>query len=109
MHIIRIPVPFIKSKYKITTEAARTFYMYAIFHLTLVLKVWELHGKTMKNSGGKIHGWIPYKTIEHGARAKFDGFYGNISMLSMVAWDRKIVRRFPIKPREAWNVKPWEA
>ena len=37
----------------------------------------------MKNSGGKIHGWIPYKTMEHGARAKFHGFHGNITKGSM--------------------------
>ena len=35
---------------------------------------------------GKIP-WIPLKTMEHGARAKFQGFHGVSSMLSMLAWD----------------------
>ena len=49
--------------------------------------------------------WIPLKTIEHGARAKFHGFHGGISMFSMLAWNRKIVKIIPMK---AWNIKPWK-
>ena len=37
---------------------------------------------------GKIP-WIPLKTMEHGVRAKFHGFHGEIPMLSMLAWDSK--------------------
>ena len=40
---------------------------------------------------GKIP-WIALKTMEHGAGAKFHGFHGEIPMLSMLAWDSKIVR-----------------
>ena len=53
---------------------------------------------------GKIP-WIPLKTMEHGAGAKFHGFHGEISMLSMLAWNRKIVKIFLM---EAWNLKPWK-
>ena len=53
---------------------------------------------------GKIP-WIPLKTMEHGARAKFHGFHGEITMLSMLAWNRKILTVFPMK---AWNIKPWK-
>ena len=49
--------------------------------------------------------WIPLKTMEHGPGTKFHGFHGDISMLSMLAWDRKIVRIFPMK---AWDIKPWK-
>ena len=37
---------------------------------------------------GKIP-WIPLKTMEHGAGAKFHGFHGEIPTLSMLAWDSK--------------------
>ena len=47
-------------------------------------KPWKNHGKSM----GKIP-WIPLKTMEHGAGAKFHGFHGEIPMLSMLAWDSK--------------------
>ena len=50
---------------------------------------------------GKVP-WIPLKTMEHGAGAKFHGFHGEVSML---AWNRKIVKIFPMK---AWNLKPWK-
>ena len=50
----------------------------------------------------------PLKTMEHGAGAKFLGFHGDISMLSMLAWDRKIVRIFPMKAWDAWDIKPWK-
>ena len=53
---------------------------------------------------GKIP-WIPLKTMEHGAGAKFYGFHGEISILYMLAWNRKIVKIFPMK---AWNLKPWK-
>ena len=53
---------------------------------------------------GKIP-WIPLKTMEHAAGAKFHGFHGEISMLSMLSWNRKIVKIFPMK---AWNLKPWK-
>ena len=39
-------------------------------------KPWKNHGKSM----GKIP-WIPLKTMEHGAGAKFHGFHGEITML----------------------------
>ena len=52
--------------------------------------------------------WIPLKTLEHGAGAKFHDFHGDISMLSMLAWDRKIVRLFFMKTWEALDIKPWE-
>ena len=61
----------------------------------------------MENPSEK-HGeipWIPLETMEHGARAKFHGFHGEISMLSMLVWNRKIVKIFPMK---AWNLKPWK-
>ena len=48
----------------------------------------------------------------HGAGAKFHGFHGDISMLSMLTWDKKIVRIFPMKAWEAWEftkMKAWEA
>ena len=41
---------------------------------------WKDHGKLM----GK-NPWIPLKTLEHGAGAKFHDFHGDISMLSMLA------------------------
>ena len=37
-----------------------------------------------------INSWILMKAMEHGVGAKFRGFHGDISMLSMLAWDRKI-------------------
>ena len=46
--------------------------------------------------------------MEHGARAKFHGFHGEIPMLSMLAWNRKIVTVFPMKAWKAWNIKPWK-
>ena len=55
----------------------------------------------------KKHGEISMDSLEnHGARAKFHGFHGEISML---AWSRKIVKIFPIKAWKAWNLKPWKA
>ena len=54
---------------------------------------------------GKIP-WFPLKTMEHGAGAKFHRFHGEIPMLSMVAWTRKIVTVFPMKAWKAWNIKP---
>ena len=44
--------------------------------------------------------WIPLNTMEHGARANFRGFHGDISMLSMLAWGRKFVRIYPMKEWE---------
>ena len=67
-------------------------------------KPWKNHGESM----GKIP-WIPLKTMEHGARAKFHGFHGEISMLSMLAWNRKIVKIFLMKAWKAWNLEPWKA
>ena len=61
---------------------------FATFCHTLVLKAWENHGKTMEKAWGKFH-----------------GFHGEITMLSMLAWNRKIVTVFPMK---AWNIKPWK-
>ena len=60
----------------------------------------ENHGESMR----KIP-WMPLKTMERRAGAKFHGFHGEISMLSMLAWNRKIVKIFPMK---AWNLKPWK-
>ena len=60
---------------------------------------WKIDGKNR---------WIPLKTMEHGAGTKFYGFHGDISMLSMLAWGVKIARIFPMKAREAWDVKPWK-
>ena len=56
---------------------------------------------------GKIP-WIPLKTMEHGAGAKFHGFHGEIPMLSMLAWNRKIVTVFAMKAWKAWRIKPWK-
>ena len=56
---------------------------------------------------GKIP-WILLKTIEHGASAKFHSFHGESSMLSVLAWNRKIVKIFPVKAWKAWNLKPWK-
>ena len=50
--------------------------------------------------------WIPLKTMEHGA--KFYGFHGEISMLSMLAWNKIIVKIFSMKAWKAWNLKPWK-
>ena len=52
--------------------------------------------------------WIPLKTMEHGAGAKFHGFHGEIRMLSMLAWNRKIVKIFSMKAWNPWNLKPWK-
>ena len=62
----------------------------------LVLKAWENHGK----SKGEIP-WIPLKTMEHGARAKFHGFHGEIPMLSMLAWDSKNCKITPHESMES--------
>ena len=43
--------------------------------------------------------------MEHGVRAKFHGFHGDISMLSMLAWDRKIEKIFHMK---AWDIQSWK-
>ena len=64
--------------------------------LALVLKAWENHGKSM----GKIP-WIPLKTMEHGAGAKFHGFHGEIPMLSMLAWDSKNCKITPHESMES--------
>ena len=69
----------------------------------------ESMGNPWKNRG-KFMGqnpWISLKSMEDGARAKFHGFHEDISMLSMLAWDRNIVRIFPVKAWEAWSIKPW--
>ena len=63
-------------------------------------KPWKNHGKSI----GKIP-WIPLKTMKHGAGAKFHGFHGEITMLSMPEWNRKILTVFLMK---AWNIKPWK-
>ena len=49
---------------------------------------------------GKIP-WIPLKTMEHGAGAKFDGFHGEIPMLSMLAWDSKNCKIAPHESMES--------
>ena len=59
-------------------------------------KPWKNHGKSM----GKIP-WIPLKTMEHGARAKFHGFHGEIPMLSMLAWYSKNCKITPHKSMES--------
>ena len=46
--------------------------------------------------------------MEHGAGAKFHVFRGEISMLSMLAWNKKIVKIFPMKAWKARNLKPWK-
>ena len=63
----------------------------------------ESMGKPWKNSGksmGKIP-WIPLKTMEHGAGAKFHGFHGEIPMLSMLAWDSKNCKITPHESMES--------
>ena len=52
-------------------------------------KPWKIHGEKP---------WIPLKTMEHGTGLKFHGFHGDISML---AWDKNIVRIFPMETLEA--------
>ena len=64
---------------------------------------WKNHGKSM----AKIP-WIPLKTMKNGSGAKFHGFHGEIFMLSMLAWNRKIVKIFPMKAWKGWNLKPWK-
>ena len=59
-------------------------------------KPWKNHGKSM----GKIP-WIPLKTMEHGARAKFYGFHGEIPMFSMLAWDSKNCKITPHESMES--------
>ena len=57
----------------------------------------------------KNHGENSMDSLEnHGAGAKFHGFDGEISMLSMLAWNRKIVKIFPMKAWKAWNLKSWK-
>ena len=60
-------------------------------------KPWKIHGKNP---------WIPLKTIEHGDGTKFHCLHWDIFMLSMLAWDRKIVRLFPMKAWETFDIKP---
>ena len=57
-------------------------------------KPWKIHRKKSMDS-----------LENHEARAKFHGFHGDISM---PAWDKKIVRIFPMKAYEAWDIKPWK-
>ena len=59
-------------------------------------KPWKNHGKSM----GKIP-WIPLKTMEHGAGAKFHGFHGEIPMLFMLAWDSKNCKITPHESMES--------
>ena len=59
-------------------------------------KPWKNHGKSM----GKIP-WIPLKTMEHGAGAKFHGFHGEIPMLSKLAWDSKNCKITPHESMES--------
>ena len=59
-------------------------------------KPWKNHGKSM----GKIP-WIPLKTMEHGAGAKFHGFHGEFPMLSMLAWDSKNCKITPHESMES--------
>ena len=49
--------------------------------------------------------------MEHRAGANFNGFHGDISMLSMLhlAWDRKIFRILSMKGWDIAPWKPWEA
>ena len=49
----------------------------------MALKAEEIMGKNPR---------IHLKNMGHGADAKFHGFHEDISMLFMLAWDRKIVR-----------------
>ena len=57
----------------------------------------------------KNHGENSMDSLEkHGAGAKFHGFHGEISMLSILAWNRIIVKIFPMKAWKAWNLKPWK-
>ena len=59
-------------------------------------KPWKNHRKSM----GKIP-WIPLKTMEHGAGAKFHGFHGEIPTLSMLAWDSKNCKITPHESMES--------
>ena len=34
--------------------------------------------------------------------------HGENSMLSILAWNRKIVKIFPMKAWKTWNLKPWK-
>ena len=61
---------------------------------------WKYH----RNFMGK-NPWIPMKTMEHGARAKFHGFHGDLSML---AWDRKSARIIPHETMESMGYKTIE-
>ena len=68
-------------------------------------KPWKNHGESM----GKIP-WIPLKTMEHGAGAKFHGFHGEFPMLSMLAWDSKNCKITPHGKHGIKNHgKPWKA
>ena len=49
---------------------------------------------------GKIP-WIPLKTMEHGAGAKFHGFHREIPMLTMLAWDSKNCKITPHESMES--------
>ena len=60
-------------------------------------KPWKKHGENSMDS-----------LENHGAGAKFHGFHGEIPMLSMLAWNWKIVKIFPMKAWKAWNLKPWK-
>ena len=78
--------------------------MIVVDHVYMVIPGTESMGKPWKNhrkSMTKIP-WIPLKTMERGAGAKFHGFHGEITMLFMLAWNRKIVTVFPMKALKAW-------
>ena len=61
-------------------------------------KPWKIHGKKSMDS-----------LENHEVRTKFHGFHGDISILSMLAPDRKIVRIVLMNAWEAWDIEPWKA
>ena len=62
-------------------------------------KPWKKHGENSMDSLENLGAW---------SWSKIPWFYGEISMLSMLAWNRKIVKIFPMKAWKAWNLKPWK-
>ena len=56
---------------------------------------------------GKIP-WIPLKTMEHRAGAKFHGFHGEIPTLSMLAWYSKNCKITPHESMESMEYKTME-
>ena len=63
-------------------------------------KPWKKHGESSMGSLENHGEW---------SQNKIPWFSWGNSMLSMLTWNRKIVKIFPMKAWKAWNLKPWES